>query len=181
MTETSHGPHPKFQVVGAAGRMLVFDSSDERSASRETRDTGIHVDGDNPHVVLEQLAELLDEQTVCFVGKGRLALAALEAADRASAASIRIILEAPDGLTPAHLSWAGRSGTLQRSDILILTGSAATLDSGATARLVKSHLPRATLMFVYGAEDDIAHDRPDLYLEAVQDFLRRGSGFVIRN
>jgi hypothetical protein len=36
-------------------------------------------------------------------------------------------------------------------------------------------------MFVYGAQDDIARDRPALYLEAVQDFLRRGSGFIIRN
>jgi hypothetical protein len=36
-------------------------------------------------------------------------------------------------------------------------------------------------MFVYGAQDDIARDRPALFLEAVQDFLSRGSGFIIRN
>jgi hypothetical protein len=35
-------------------------------------------------------------------------------------------------------------------------------------------------MFVYGGQDDIARDRPALYLEADQDFLRRGSGFIIR-
>jgi hypothetical protein len=179
MAEPSHGRPPKF-VVGA-GRMLVFDPSDEQSASGETTDASIDVDGSNRYAVLEQLAGLLDKQTVCFVGKARLALAALQAADRADAASIRIILEAPDALTSADLSWAEQSTTLQRSDILILTGSATTSDSAACARLIKSHLPRATLMFVYGAQDDIARDRPAFYLEAVQDFLRRGSGFIIRN
>src|SRR5438874_7489710 len=113
MTEAAHGPPAKFQVVGATGRMFVFDSPDERSASRETRDAGIHVGGGNHHALLEQLSGLLDEQTVCFVGKGRLALAALEAADKSSAASIRIILEALNGVTSAHLRWAGQSGTLQ--------------------------------------------------------------------
>ena len=161
--------------------MLVFDPSDEQSESGEIKDPSIHGDGGNRYGVLEQLAGLLDEQTVCFVGKGRLALAALQAADRASATSIRIILEAPHALTSAELNWAEHSTTLQRSDILILMGSATTSDSAACARLIKSHLPRATLMFVYGAQDDIACDRPALYLEAVQDFLRRGSGFVIRN
>jgi hypothetical protein len=90
-------------------------------------------------------------------------------------------LEAPDALTSTDLNWAEQSATLQRSDILILTGSATMSDSAACARLIKSKLPRATLMFVYGAQDDIARDRPAQYLEAVQDFLRRGSGFVIRN
>lgn len=179
MTDPSHAPPPKF-VVGA-GRMFVFDPSDEQSESGEIKDASIHVDGGNRYGVLEQLAGLLDKQTVCFVGKGRLALAALQAADRASAASIRIILEAPHALTSAELNWAEQSTTLQRSDTLILTGSAATSDSAACARLIKSHLPRATLMFVYGAQDDIARDRPALYLEAVQDFLRRGSGFIIRH
>jgi len=179
MTDPSHAPSPKF-IVGA-GRMLVFDPSDEQSASGEIKDASIHVDGSSRYAVLEQLAGLLDKQTACFVGKGRLALAALQAADRAAAASIRIILEAPDALTSADLSWAEQSTILQRSDILILTGSATTSDSAACARLIKSHLPRATLMFVYGAQDDIARDRPALFLEAVQDFLRRGSGFIIRN
>ena len=179
MTDPSHAPSPKF-VVGA-GRMLVFEHSDEQSASGEIKDTSIHVDGSDRYAVLEQLAGLLDKQTVCFVGKGRLALAALQAADRAAAASIRIILEAPNVFTSADLNWVGQSTTLQRSDILILTGSATTSDSSACARLIKSHLPRATLMFVYGAQDDIARDRPVLFLEAVQDFLRRGSGFIIRN
>ena len=179
MTDPSHAPSPKFVV--AAGRMLVFDPSDEQSEPGETKDASIHVDGGNRHGVLEQLAGLLDERTVCFVGKGRLALTALQAADRASAASIQIILEAPHALASAELDWAEQSTTLQRSDILILTGSATTSDSAACARLIKSRLPRATLMFVYGAQDDIARDRPALYLEAVQDFLRRGSGFIIRN
>ena len=179
MTDPSHAPSPKF-IVGA-GRMLVFDTSDEQSASGEIKDASIHVDGSKRYAVLEQLAGLLDKQTVCFVGKGRLALAALQAADSADAASIRIILEAPDALTSADLNWAEQSTTLQRSDILILTGSATASDSAACARQIKSHLPRATLMFVYGAQDDIARDRPALYLEAVQDFLRRGSGFIIRN
>jgi hypothetical protein len=181
MTEAGGGPPSSFQVVGATGRMLVFDSSDERSATREAKGAGIQADGGDRHAVLSQLAGLLDEQTVCFVGKGRMALAALQAADQASAVSIRIILEAPAGLSPAQLHWAGQSRALQRSDILILTGSATTSESGACARSVKAHLPRATLMFVYGAQDDIARDRPGLYLEAVADFLRRGSGFVIRN
>src|SRR6266481_8710819 len=149
MTDPSHAPSPKF-IVGA-GRMLVFDPSDEQSASGEVKDASIHVDGRSRYAVLEQLAGLLDKQTVCFVGKGRLALAALQAAERASAASIRIILEATDALTSADLSWAEQSTILQRSDILILTGSATTSDSAACARLIKSHLPRATLMFVYGA------------------------------
>ena len=180
MVEPSHARSPNF-VVGA-GRMLVFDPSDKKSASDEIKETSIHVDGSgNRYAVLEQLAGLLDKQTVCFVGKGRLALAALQAADSADAASIRIILEAPDALTSADLNWAEQSTTLQRSDILILTGSATASDSAACARQIKSHLPRATLMFVYGAQDDIARDRPALYLEAVQGFLRRGSGFIIRN
>src|SRR6266478_8914657 len=103
MTDPSLAPSPKF-IVGA-GRMLVFDPSDEQSASGEIKDTSIHVDGSDRYAVLEQLAGLLDKQTVCFVGKGRLALAALQAADRADAASIRIILEAPDALTSADLNW----------------------------------------------------------------------------
>src|SRR5262245_58350865 len=96
MTEPSHAPSPK--LLGGAGRMLVFDPSDEQSASGEMKDASIHVDGRNRYAVLEQLAGLLDKETVCFLGKGRLALAALQAADRASAASIRIILEAPHAL-----------------------------------------------------------------------------------
>src|ERR1700751_6175971 len=107
MAEPSHGPTPNF-IVGS-GRMLGFDPSDEQSASGEIKDASIHVDGSNRYAVLEQLAGLLDKQTACFGGKGRLALAALQAADRAAAASIRIILEAPDALTSADLNWAGQS------------------------------------------------------------------------
>jgi hypothetical protein len=180
MTQPSTG-ESRFHSIGAGGRMRIFDSPDERSPSREAGQAGDAVDRGNRYPVLEQLAGLLDEQTICFVGKGSLALAALQAADGASVASIRIILEAPDALTSTDLNWAEQSATLQRSDILILTGSATTSDSAACARLIKSKLPRATLMFVYGAQDDIARDRPAQYLEAVQDFLRRGSGFVIRN
>jgi hypothetical protein len=61
MTDPSHAPSPKF-VVGA-GRMLVFDPSDEQSASGEIKDASIHVDGSNRYAVLEQLAGLLDKQT----------------------------------------------------------------------------------------------------------------------
>ena len=40
---------------------------------------------------------------------------------------------------------------------------------------------RATLMFVYGAREDIERERPDLYAQAARDFLRRGSSFVIKD
>jgi hypothetical protein len=172
---------PSFHSVGAGGRMRIFDPPDERSTSGEAIDAGNRVGGDNRYAVLDQLAGLLDDQTVCFVGKGRRAIAALEAADKASAAFIRIILETPDGLTPADLGWVAQSSALQRSDILILAGSATSSDIETSARLLKSHLPRATLMFVYGAREDIERERPDLYAQAARDFLRRGSSFVIKD
>jgi hypothetical protein len=180
MTQSSTG-ESRFHSIGADGRMRIFDSAAEPAAFAEASGAGNRADGGARYAALEQLAELLDDQTICFVGKGSLALAALQAADGASVASIRIILEAPEALTSTDLNWAEQSATLQRSDILILTGSATMSDSAACARLIKSKLPRATLMFVYGAQDDIARDRPAQYLEAVQDFLRRGSGFIIRN
>src|SRR5207245_2554611 len=97
-------PHSKAEYMTAPERFAdsqiplaprapsIHDPSDEQSASDEIKETSIHVDGSgNRYAVLEQLAGLLDKQTVCFVGKGRLALAALQAADSADAASIRII------------------------------------------------------------------------------------------
>jgi hypothetical protein len=176
MTRSNTG---EFHSVGADGRMRIFDSAAEPAAFAEASSAGNRADG--RYAALEQLAELLDDQTVCFVGKGQLALAALQAADKASAASIRVIAESPAGLASADLGWLGQSSALQRSDILILAGSAAAADTEASARLLKSRLPRATLLFVYGAGQDIARDRPDLYLRALGDFVRRGSSFVMRS
>ena len=180
MTQPSSG-ESRFHSIGAGGRMRIFDSAAEPAAFAEASSAHNRADGGGRYAALEQLAELLDDQTVCFVGKGQLAHVALEAADKASAASMRIVVESPAGLASADLGWFGQSSALQRSDILILTGSAAASDTEASARLLKSHLPRATLMFVYGAGQDIAHDRPDLYLRALGDFVRRGSSFVMKS
>src|SRR5260370_41869962 len=128
MVEPSHARSPNF-VVGA-GRMLVFDPSDEQSASDEIKETSIHVDGSgNRYAVLEQLAGLLDKQTVCFVGKGRLALAGLQAGGSGGSSSIRIILGAPGALASADLNLAGQSTQLLRRDILLMSGFATAGDS----------------------------------------------------
>jgi pimeloyl-ACP methyl ester carboxylesterase len=171
----------RLHCIGSGGRMRVFDSAAEPAAFAEASSAGHRPDRDSYFAELEKLADLLDDQTVCFIGKGQVALAALEAADKASAASIRVIVESPTGIASADLGWFGQSTALQRSDILILMGSATGSDTDASARLLKSRLPRATLMFVYGAGHDIARDRPDLYLRALGDFVRRGSSFVMRS
>src|SRR5260370_37952570 len=102
MVEPSHARSPNF-VVGA-GRMLVFDPSDEQSGSDEIKETSIHVDGSgNRYAVLEQLAGGVRKQKGHFVRKGRVGLGAFPAAGNPQPPSIRIILEAPHALTSSDL------------------------------------------------------------------------------
>ncbi len=43
----------------------------------------------------------------------------------------------------------------------------------------RRHLPNSVLLYVHDAGHDIMGDRPEAFLDAVGDFLRRGMGFLV--
>lgn len=130
--------------------------------------------------IFAQLASLTDPQTQCFIGAGSGAVRALEAAHEAKSPVVRIILDQPRDIAREQLTWMTSSEAIQVSDTLILCHNTSPDASQACARLLKSLLPRATLLFLYSAAAAHSGRQSDSYWTAIRDFLRWGPGFIIK-
>ena len=48
-------------------------------------------------------------------------------------------------------------------------------------RTYRRAMPNCVLMYVYDAAHDIANDRPEMFVDVIRDFIRRGMNFMVNN